>query len=176
MPVMIIKIIEAIEKFLLRLGVASGFFTLFTMLTVVIDITGRTFFNQPLMGGNELAILMVVALIYLGMAAAQQRRHNFAIDLVTRLLPPGALKVVNIITSAISFMVIGLLAWLTAQLAWSSMLNNESSYGVVAFPIWPSRIFITIGLVCLTLQFLFDFLRHVGLMPVHETETEKASI
>ncbi|WP_373085611.1 TRAP transporter small permease subunit [Sneathiella sp.] len=173
---MMIKVIDVFERFLLRLGIASGFLTLFTMLVVVIDVAGRTFLNMPLIGGNELAVLLMVALIYLGMAAAQQRRHNFAIDLVTRLLPTGALRVVNIVTSLISTTLLGLLTWLTAELSWSMMLSGESSYGIIAFPVWPSRILITIGLGCLTLQFLFDLLRHLGLVPENAADNEKVSI
>ncbi|WP_340151247.1 TRAP transporter small permease [uncultured Sneathiella sp.] len=176
---MIVKTIEVFERFLLRLGIASGFLTLFTMFVVVIDVAGRTFLNMPLIGGNEFAVLLLVALVFLGLAAAQQRRHNFAIDLVTRLLPPTALRFVNIVTSLISTILLGLLTWLTAELSWSMMLSGESSYGIIAFPIWPSRILITIGLGCLTLQFLFDFLRHIGLVPERAADVvdnEKVSI
>ncbi|WP_340151335.1 TRAP transporter small permease [uncultured Sneathiella sp.] len=173
---MIEKFVLGLERFLLKLGIASGFLTLLTMLVIVIDVVGRTFLNMPLTGGNEFAVLLLVALIYLGMAAAQQRRHNFAIDLVTRLLPENILRVVNILTSALSTILLGLLAWLTAGLAWSMTLSGESSYGIIAFPIWPSRILITIGLCCLTLQFLFDFLRHIGLVPKSAVDDEKVSI
>ena len=173
---MLIRIVEFIERFLLRLGVASGFLTLLTMLIIVADVVGRGFFNKPIPGGNEFAVLIMVGLIFLGMAAAQQKKHNFSIDLVTGFLPPGPLRVANFIATAVSTAVCGLLAWLTIDIAHAMTLSGVSSYGVIAFPIWPSRIILAIGLVCLTLQFFFDFLRAAGVLPEKPDEEEKASI
>lgn len=174
---MFVRLVEIIERFLLRLGVAAGFLTLVITVLIVADVAGRSLFKKPIPGGNELAVLIMVALIFLGMAAAQQKEHNFSIELLTAHLPPAALKVARFIAMAASTAVCGALAWLTIDIAYSMTLSNESSYGVIAFPIWPSRIILAVGLVCLTLQFFFDLLRVIGLLPPKAagTHEEKAS-
>src|SRR5690606_12544542 len=172
---MFTRLVEGIERFLLRLGIASGFLTLVTMLLIVADVAGRSVFSKPIPGGNELAVLIMVGLIFLGMAAAQQKNHNFSIELLTTHLSPAGLRVARFISTVASTVVCGLLAWLTIDIAHSMTLSNESSYGVIAFPIWPSRIILAVGLVCLTLQFFFDLLRVIGLIPEQQAEEEKAS-
>jgi len=152
------------ERLVHRLGMLSGFLTLVVMLLVVVDVTSRFFFNAPIPGGEEMAILLLVAKIYISMPTAQQEGQNFEVDIVTRLLPPHVLRIVRAFTLAVSAVVVGLIAALTVGLAWESVVENESTYGTVSFPVWPSRILIAFGLVCLTLQFLFDFLRKVGLL------------
>lgn len=154
----------------MRLAVVNGFLTLMTMVLIVVDVAGRAFLNRPLRGGNELAVLFLVSLVYLGMAAAQKERHHFSIDLVRGRLPERARRVLDTITGAIAAALIGFLTWLAADLAWTSTLSGEASYGIVSFPVWPSRILIAVGLFCLTVQFLFDFLRNLGALPHHEAD------
>lgn len=159
------RLVSRLERLFNRLGVLSGFMTLLVMLLVVFDVASRTLFNAPIPGAEEVAILLLVAKIYVSMPTAQQEGQNFEVDIVTRLLPPRTLRIARAVTLAFSVLVVGLIAALTVGLAWDSVLENESTSGTVAFPVWPSRILIAFGLVCLTLQFLFDFLRKVGVLP-----------
>lgn len=160
-----VRLISLLERLFNQLGVLSGFMTLLVMMLVVVDVASRFFFNAPVPGAEEIAILLLVAKIYISMPTAQQEGQNFEVDIVTRLLPAPTLRVLRSVTLAISVIVVGLIAYLTVGLAWDSVLENESSSGTVTFPVWPSRVLIAFGLVCLTLQFLFDFLRTVGVLP-----------
>lgn len=159
-----VRLVCWLERLFHRLGVLSGFMTLLVMMLVVIDVTSRFLLNAPVPGAEEIAILLLVAKIYISMPTAQQEGQNFEVDIVTRLLPPRAFRIVRGITLAVSVIVVGLIAWLTLGLAWDSVLENEQTSGTVAFPVWPSRILIAFGLTCLTLQFLFDFLRKIGVL------------
>lgn len=159
-----VRLVLWLERLFNQLGVLSGFLTLLVMMLVVVDVASRFLLNAPIPGAEEIAILLLVAKIYISMPTAQQEGQNFEVDIITRLLPPTTLRVVRSVTLLISVIVVGLIAWLTVGLAWDSLLENESSSGTVTFPIWPSRILIAFGLVCLTLQFLFDFLRKIGVL------------
>lgn len=158
------RLVSWLETLFNRLGVLSGFLTLLVMMLVVVDVTSRFLFNAPIPGAEEIAILLLVAKIYISMPTAQQEGQNFEVDIVTRLLPPRTLRVVRSVTLAVSVIVVGLIAWLTVGLAWESVLENELTSGTVPFPVWPSRVLIAFGLVCLTLQFLFDLLRKIGVL------------
>lgn len=168
-------IVRGIERNFLKLAVINGFLTLLMMLVIVADIIGRGFFNKPISGANELATLFLVALIFIGMAAAQVRQQHYNVDLIYGLFPPRAKRVCDTINSLAAMGFAGLLAWLTIEGAWTSFEKGEASYAVIAFPIWPSRFVLAFGLTCLAVQFLFDVLRNLGLIDDyqdHENITE----
>ncbi len=147
------------QRMTLNLGILSGFGTLVIMVLIVVDVAGRTLFNTPIPGSNEFSELLLIAMIFLGLAAAQQRREHFAIELAIQYLPPSAKRWVTLGGWLVSLAVVGLLAWLSARQAWTSMLRNEASYGTIAFPIWPARAVLALGLGLLSLQLVIDIVR-----------------
>jgi TRAP-type C4-dicarboxylate transport system permease small subunit len=152
-------LVELFEKILLRLGIISGFATLLIMVIVVIDVAGRAFFNAPLHSGVEISELLLVSLVFLGLAAAQQQRQNFAIEIVTRHLPARVQTAFELIGYVVCLAIVILLAWPSSKQAIAAFMRNEQGFGIVAFPIWPARIVLAVGLWLLAIQFLFDIYR-----------------
>lgn len=139
-----------------ELGALSGLGTLAIMVVVVIDVTGRALFNAPLPGGNEFCELLLVGMIFLGLAAAQRKRQHFEIEMAILHLPPALRRWVDVFRWLVSVAVVGLLAWLSARQAWSSLINAEASYGTVSFPLWPARLVLAFGLALLAVQYAMD--------------------
>lgn len=158
-------IIRAIERTAVLLAMLNGVLTLCIVIVVMLDITGRTFFNSPLLGANELATLLLVCVIFLGFAAAQQNNQLFNVDLVVRHLSERGQRLARIFNLVLALVFSTFFAIITTELAWDSFLSKESSFDVVAFPIWPSRIFVAIGFTFLTLQFAIDFCRAMFITP-----------
>lgn len=154
-------IARCFDWFTAQLGALSGFATLAIMVVVVLDVAGRALFNSPLPGGNEFSELLLVGMIFLGLAAAQQQRQHFAIEIAVQHLPPRARRYVEIAGWLVSLALVGLLGWLSAQQAWASMLKAEASYGTISFPIWPARMVLAFGLGLLAVQFAVDIVRRV---------------
>lgn len=151
--------VRLFERLTLQLGTLSGFATLAIMVAVTLDVCGRFFFNAPIPGANEFSELLLVAMIFLGLAAAQQQRQHFAIEIAIQHLPPSIKRWFVLGGWLVSLAIVGLLAWLSAKQAWASMLRDEASYGMIAFPIWPARIVLAFGLALLALQFAIDIAR-----------------
>lgn len=151
--------IELIERLLVRLGIISGFATLIIMVIVVIDVSGRAIFNAPFHSGVEISELLLVSLVFLGLASAQQKRQNFAIEILSRYLPPRAQKGLVLIGYVVCLVIVVLLAWPSVNQAISSFNRNEMGFGIVAFPVWPARILLALGLMLLVVQFAIDILR-----------------
>lgn len=164
------KTIDQIERIIQGLGSASGFATLVILLVVCIDVAGRSFFNAPLHAGVEASELMLVSLVFLGLAAAQQRRNNFAIDILYNNLPSSAQRGLDVIGIVVCLAITSTMAWPSTMQAISSFQRNEMGFSLVAFPIWPARIVIAGGLWLLVLQFAFDLLRIVLNQPKAVTE------
>lgn len=164
-------LVGSIERLLIRLGVISGFATLIIMVIVVIDVAGRAIFNAPLHSGVEISELLLVALVFLGLGAAQQQRQNFAIELFVRHLPRSVRTAIEVVGYIVCLGIVVLLAWPSTNQAISSFNRNEMGFGIVPFPIWPARIVLALGLWLLALQFLCDIYR---LMTGQESSREPA--
>lgn len=153
------QVIERVEWLMLKLGSISGFATLLIMILVCIDVVGRWLFNLPLRAGVEMSELLLVSLVFLGLAAAQQRRQNYAIDILYAQLSPRIQRILDYFSLICCVGILVVLAWPSSTLALASFYRNEMGFGLAQFPIWPARILLAIGLWFLALQFAFDLLR-----------------
>ncbi|BBK43826.1 hypothetical protein STVA_38460 [Allostella vacuolata] len=162
------SILRRFQGLVLGLGIFTGFGTILMTLAVVTDVACRVLFNAPLAGASEFSELLLVAMIFLGLAAAQQRREHFAIDLVTQYLPPAVKRAVLLAGWLASLAVVALLAWLSAKSAWMSFLRSEASYGTTAFPVWPGRAVLAFGLALLAVQLAVDIA--LGLRPARPAD------
>lgn len=156
-----LKSIETAEWLILRLGIASGFATLLITIIISIDVGGRSLFSAPLHSSTEISELLLVALVFFGLAAAQQNRQNYAIDILSRHLPMATQRALEAIGYILSMIVVGLLAWLSTRQAISAYDRGEAGFGIISFPIWPGRFVLAFGLWLLVLQFIFDIIRQL---------------
>jgi TRAP-type C4-dicarboxylate transport system permease small subunit len=156
-----LQLIGAVERLLMRLGIVSGFATLIITIIVVLDVAGRSLFNAPLHMSTELSELLLVVLVFLGLAAAQQNRQNYAIDIGTRALPQGLQVAIEHLGYLFSLVLVAVLAWLSTKQAISAFERGEAGFGIIPFPIWPARFILAIGLWLLALQFVCDLLRYL---------------
>ncbi|MFU8864262.1 MAG: TRAP transporter small permease subunit [Rhodobacterales bacterium] len=150
---------RAIEIFNRNLGVLSGFATLIVTLLIVTDITLRGIFNAPLRGATELSTLLLIALVYLGLASVQAGKHNYQVEILTVALPRVFRWRLEIFTTLLSAVAIGILAYHTSLEAIHSTTRRESSFGAIIFPIWPARLVIAVGFILLYLQLMIDALQ-----------------
>jgi TRAP-type C4-dicarboxylate transport system permease small subunit len=141
--------------------VLSGFATLMITLLVVGDVAGRTFLDAPLHGATEMSELLLVVLVFLGLASAQQKRQNYAIDVVSRQLPVSLQGVLEHLGYLVCLLLTVGLAWFTTKQALASYARGEAGFGIIPFPIWPARFLLAMGLWLLSLQFVCDLIRYV---------------
>lgn len=168
-------LVGLLEKLALHLGALSGFAVLAMMVVIILDVGGRAMFNLPVAGGNELSELLLVGLIFLGLAAAQQRRQHYTVDIAMHLFGPTARRVLDIGGLLLSLAVVALLAWLSAQQAWTATVQGEASYGTISFPIWPARIVIAFGLGLLALQLAIDIIKAARGVPGDDADRGPAN-
>lgn len=163
---------RSVEKTIMGLGVFGGILTFFIMIMVLADVIGRALFNAPVAGSTEVSVLLMIGLIFMGMPAAQQQGYHFRIDFLTSALRGAPLRVLKLFNFAVCIALTGLLTYLSGRLALRSIASGEVSYGTVAFPIWPSRALISLGLGFLTVQFAIHLVQALrGIEPVASDKT-----
>ncbi|WP_166652479.1 TRAP transporter small permease [Enterovirga rhinocerotis] len=158
---------------MLALSIVSGFATLLIIVIVTVDVAGRFLFNMPFHGGVEASELLMVVLVFFGLAAAQQQRQNYTIELLVRHLPPQAQRGFELVGYLVCFVIVVMLAWPSTKQALSSFERGEAGFGVVPFPLWPARILLAVGLWLLAVQFLCDIYRFFADRP-HPAEAVDA--
>lgn len=160
-----IALVERFERMLLSLSIISGFATLLIILIVVVDVAGRFLLNLPFHSGVELSELLLVILVFLGLAAAQQQRQNYSIDILTRHFPAWLQEIFEIAGYVACLLIVVTLAWPSSKQAIASFQRGEAGFGIVPFPLWPARVILAVGLWLLAAQFICDIYRHVLGMP-----------
>ncbi len=154
-----IALIERVERALLALSILSGSATLLIVIVVCADVAGRFIFNSPLHGGVEFSELLMVVLVFFGLAAAQQQRQNYSIELVTRHLPDWTQRLLELLGYVTCLVIVVVLAWPSSKQAVMSFERGEAGFGIVPFPLWPARILLAVGLWLLAIQFACDIYR-----------------
>ena len=142
-------------------GLASiaGALVALVMLVTCLDVVSRMLLNRSIQGASELVVLFLVGLVFLGFAGAEASGSNFSVTILVRLLSPRAQRVINRLMTLISLVAMGLLTWYSWRRAITSIAAGEESYGVIPFPVWPSRLIIAIGLTMLVIQLAVELIR-----------------
>lgn len=135
---------------------AAGWLIIPMMLIVVLDAALRGFFNYAMDGVAELSSLLLVTMIYFGLAGAQSRGANFRVSFIDTRLSPAWNRALLVALSVIVIVSLALVIYFTFNAAAYSFARNETSYGLIQFPIWPARAVVCAGLLLLLVQFLAD--------------------
>ncbi len=136
----------------------AGLLTALITVIVCIDVASRGLFNRSIQGASEFVVLLLVALVFLGFAGAEAKGENFSVTILVHALRPGVQRALKGVTSLISLVAVGLLAWTSWSRAIVATRAGEESYGTIAFPVWPSRLLIAFGLTMLALQLIAGLL------------------
>lgn len=136
------------------IAVGAGVCSSFIMFLIVLDIISRNFLGRSIHGVQEISILLLVMLIYLGFASAEHHDQHFRVDLLVERLPAGLQGMVRLATAACAFVLVAFFSYSTWIAAIRSIARQEATYGVISFPIWPSRLVIALGMTMFTLQLL----------------------
>ncbi len=155
--------IRYIDRFTAGLGTLSGMTVLIVMLIVCGDVAGRSLFNAPLDGATESSELLLACLIFFGLAAAQQRKQHYMVELIVVRLSPRIQVYLSGLTLLLSAGVTALLCWYSVGQAISSFQMDEIGFGTIEFLIWPARSVVTFGLGLFSLQYIIQFLILCGL-------------
>jgi TRAP-type C4-dicarboxylate transport system permease small subunit len=107
----------------------------------------------------ELSELLLVSLVFFGLAAAQQQKQHFSVELLTQHLPERVQRGLELIACLLCLAIIVLIAWPSSKQAIVSYERGEAGFGIVPFPIWPARTILAAGLWLLALQFVIDAIR-----------------
>lgn len=112
----------------------------------IADVLLRALAGTSLAGIVEWSEVGLVALAFVSIAAGQLRHDHVSADVVTDRLSPRAAAVLH---GSGALLVGGILIWTvwsSAEVAWSSYVDQEVRFGLIRVPLWPGRLAIVMGL------------------------------
>jgi TRAP-type C4-dicarboxylate transport system permease small subunit len=152
---MLRALMRAVDLFVDALAWLAGGICLLMALHVSADLVGRSFFNHPLLGTDEIATnYYMVALAFLPLAVITRQRGHIMVGLFTDHLPQRARLCVDALADLLALAFVAIVSWMavgTAIQKTAAGEMRESSTGYL--PIWEARWILAAGftLMCVYL-------------------------
>ena len=96
------------------------------MVVILIDVIGRAF-NKPLYGSQDLITMMMVILVFGGMALCDRNGGHISVDLLERYYPDAVNRVINIVSALAGAVIFTGIAYAVNESAKLSEMLNLST-------------------------------------------------
>jgi len=125
------------------------------VLVVVADVALRYLFAAPILGSLDIVTLLLLVVIFSGVAYTAHLKRHVAVDVVVSRLKPRIRAVIDSITGIIAAILLGLMIW--QGLIEADILRVQTAVTAqLRIPLFPFDLFLTLGLVLLLLVVLAD--------------------
>ena len=142
------------------LATVGRFVLLIAMLHVSVDVVLRYGFNMPLTGTIEISsYYYMVAVVFLPLAAVEQRNGHIAVEIVAQHLGLNAQRILIGFVCIVSAVFYGLLTWRTWLEALEKMHVRETYASSMNLEIWQPRFLLPLGCGLLTVVLLWKAYR-----------------
>ena len=161
MNAILIRVAEALDACWRVLGMVANLALLLIMFGVSADTILRYALNRPITGTLEGVELLLVFAVFLSLARTQAEHGHIAVDIVSARLTGRSRAALEALTALLGLVLFGAVTWATGGMALRSWQMGEYSAGLIAFPIYPSRILVALGSLLLSVQLLLEFTRAI---------------
>ena len=129
------------------------------MVLINADVVGRSGFNHPIQGVNEIVSMSIVGIVFLQLAHTLRSGRFLQSDFMFGLLEkisPRALHIVDALYNLIGAVMMGVIVYFSLPHlveAWEIGLY-VGTFGQFTFPLWPVRLVLIVGVTVTAIQFL----------------------
>lgn len=146
------SLIQTVSRAINVLGMAI---ILAMMLLVVADVVMRYVFHSPIQGATELIELMLVVVVFFGLAHTQIMKGHIAVDFVVARLSRRGRAMTGVIVHLLSFALFIVVTWENLLEANAKMASGETTH-LLFIPIPPFLYSIAFGCFMLSLVLLIN--------------------
>lgn len=109
------------------------------------DILSTWLLHRSLLGVFELMQMLMVVIVFLGLAPAVRGNSHISVDLFRGMLPARVRRMGDVLSALVSLIVYLLVGYAGIFAAMKSLSIGEFVSGPVPFPVFPARLALTIG-------------------------------
>lgn len=169
------KLVETLSR---AGAVVAGVGLVVMMLLDTGNAIGRKM-GRPVPDALEMSESIMFAFVFLGIAYVAMRRGHVNVEMFTRSLSPRAQAAIDTFAALMALAVFGMLTWSSWELALEYFARHEVRLGIFAWPVWPFRFILSIGLGLIALQLIANTVISInkarGVRQVTEQVSEKES-
>jgi len=128
---------------------------------LALDVITRALFT-PLQEVASLAVFVMIAVIYLGLANCEQENGHVGVDLLENMFPPGLKRVNTLLRYLVEIVIIGIAVYFVIDNSIESYVRGEALSGTKMLPIWPAKFAMSAGLFFFWIQIVLNFFKALG--------------
>lgn len=137
-------------------AIISGIALLLMMLIGALDVFLGKVFNMPIPGTFEATEALMVVSAFLAIAYNQQVKGHIKVELFTSRFSPRVQAIFELFAYCLSVFFFFLVAWQAWLYGWASLKVREYESGLIAFPVYPAKLLLALGVSIMTVQCLKD--------------------
>jgi len=146
------KMIEQINNLFAEL---SGWFLIVMMFLIIIDFIGRGLY-RPIHGVRELAIFVLIAVVYLGIPHCERVRGHVRVTVIVNRLTQKKRQLIITLVYIVTFLLIIIILFSVGRNFIHSCQSGEAIAGTVPLLIWPVKLSIVVGCFFYCIQVLIN--------------------
>ncbi|SFB13053.1 TRAP-type C4-dicarboxylate transport system, small permease component [Amycolatopsis marina] len=129
------------------------------MVVVAVDVVGRNVTGSSVPGAFEITTVLLVVIVFLGLAHAERTGATIKLTLLTDRLPRRAALGTRVASAVITLAVALWFTYATLVAAGRSIDRGEAQVGLLNIPLWPARVAIVVGFAALSIEVLLGLRR-----------------
>jgi TRAP-type mannitol/chloroaromatic compound transport system permease small subunit len=154
---------QPLERVLERLGLVVLLIGGAGMLTAMFlgtgDVIGTQFFGWPVPGAKEITESTMVLIVFGALAYAQIRCSHIRVELLYTHTGPRVQAAMDVFADTAAMVFFGFLLWQAIFEAMKSWRIDETSDGLIVFPLYPARWILVAGVIFLLAQLILDLIK-----------------
>jgi TRAP-type C4-dicarboxylate transport system permease small subunit len=133
------------------------------MLLTAVDVSGRYFFNKPIVGAWELIGLLLVCAGTWGFAYCQIQKHHIRVTFFFERFPSRLQAIFDSLAYLLGLGACSLICWQSLIMVKEYILLGDKGVSyTLAVVLWPFMLMLAIGAGMLAAQFLVDLLHSLA--------------
>jgi len=141
-------------------GIVGVVILLAMMMMTVVDVIMRYFFRRPIIGSVEISIILMVCVVFLGIAWCALNDGHISVDIITGKLSKKGRAILNSFDNIVTFALALLIAWRSVLEA-VSVKEMEVTSPLLGIPRYPFVFVTAFGFLLLFFAALILFIKNV---------------
>lgn len=154
-----LRVVNIIDKLSAMAGTLAA--VVFAVLTLMVcyDVVARFVFNEGTTWVTEIGTYMFVAVVFLGLAAAQRANAHIQVEILVDRLSVKERTFAELVGLWLGLLFVVICAWQAARFTFLEYVNGSRDWGLLGTPQWMPQVPITIGFSLFAAALLCDIYR-----------------
>ncbi|MBN1829504.1 MAG: TRAP transporter small permease subunit [Deltaproteobacteria bacterium] len=153
--------VNIVDKISLIIGKIVSYFMVLVMISTVIEIVSRYFFDRPTIWAYEFGQFLFGGYFLLAGAITLYYREHVGMDIIVSRLSARGQAVLSACTYIFAVLFLGVLVYKGGQFAYKSVIYLERSTSVWGPPIWPLKAALPVAGLLMLLQATSNFVKDI---------------